>query len=408
MMALPRPKSLGFPCFPQTADRPSGAASRVFGPEFEAEYVRARLLGNRTLIRVTCTFSVLLTAFRGAEQAIVGFWHPAQPVGLALVLAASVALALIVWTRAFERSYLPLARVFVPARNAVAAVFIAGTAAHGQLEMLMFLPLMILGPYFFLGLSCRAALFSGVLCFASFNLSAAAFGLALPVALRVSALLIVAVVACTIAARHLEKLSRKSFLDSHRISALAQHDALTGLKNRRVFDEQLSRLWQQAVEDRRSIAMLLIDVDHFKPFNDRYGHQAGDQALQRVAQTLQAFVSRPLDVLARYGGEEFAVILYDIDAREAEELAERMRRAVSELAIEHHGSRVRATLTISVGVALIEPSRDRQARGALQLADQALYEAKIRGRNRVTLMDQTAHRLLETGVFRRAQLARGA
>jgi diguanylate cyclase (GGDEF)-like protein len=183
---------------------------------------------------------------------------------------------------------------------------------------------------------------------------------------------------------------------------------LTGLKNRRVFDEQLSRLWQQAVEDRRSIAMLLIDVDHFKPFNDRYGHQAGDQALQRVAQTLQAFVSRPLDVLARYGGEEFAVILYDIDAREAEELAERMRRAVSELAIEHHGSRVRATLTISVGVALIEPSRDRQARGALQLADQALYEAKIRGRNRVALMDQTAHRLLETGVFRRAQLARGA
>jgi diguanylate cyclase (GGDEF)-like protein len=85
-----------------------------------------------------------------------------------------------------------------------------------------------------------------------------------------------------------------------------------------------------------------------------------------------------------------------------------MRRAVSELAIEHHGSRVRATLTISVGVALIEPSRDRQARGALQLADQALYEAKIRGRNRVALMDQTAHRLLETGVFRRAQLARGA
>jgi diguanylate cyclase (GGDEF)-like protein len=372
------------------------------------EYVRARLLGNRTLIRVTCTFSALLAAFRGAEQAIVGFWHPAQPIVLALVLAVSAVLALVVWTRAFERSYLPLARVIVPTRNTVAALFIAGAAARGQLEMLMFLPLMILGPYFFLGLSCRAALFAGVLCFASFNLSAAAFGLELPVVLRVSALLIVAIVACTIAARHLEKLSRKSFLDSHRISELAQHDALTGLKNRRVFDEQLSRLWQQAVEDQRSIAMLLIDVDHFKPFNDCYGHQAGDQALRGIAQTLQAFVSRPFDVLARYGGEEFGVILYDIDAREAEGLAERMRRAVSELAIEHHGSRARATVTISVGVAFIEPSRDRQACGALQLADQALYEAKVRGRNRVALMDQTAHRLLETGVFRRAQPVRGA
>jgi diguanylate cyclase (GGDEF)-like protein len=401
MVTLPRPESRALP----TSSRPAHRPSDAFDPDLEGAYVRARLFGNRTLIRVACTFAALLALSRAVEQAVVGFWHAWQPIALALVLLASVALALIAWTQVFERAYLPFARVIVPARNVVTALFIAGAAARGQLEMLMFIPLMILAPYFFLGLSERTAFLAALLCFASFNLAAAAFGLALPVTLRVAVLLIVEIVACTIATRQLERLSRKSFLDSHRISEFAEHDALTGLKNRRVFDEQLGQLWRRAVEERCSIAMLLIDVDHFKAFNDRYGHQAGDQILQRVAQTVQRFVSRPLDVLARYGGEEFAIILYDIDAREAEALAERMRRAVSELENEPRSSRSRAAVTISIGVAFIEPSSDRQARGALQLADQALYEAKLRGRNRVTLMDQTAHRLLETGIFTKAQAA---
>ena len=405
-MALARPKADGLAGGPP--DRPPVAAQGRLGPDFEAEYVRARLHGHRTLIRVTCTASALMAALRTAEQATGGFWHPAQPLALALLLATSVVLALIVWAPVFERAYLPLAQVIVPTRNALAALLIAGVAAHGQLEMLMFLPLMIIGPYFFLGLGCRVALISGALTFASFSISAAAFGLELPVGLRASALLIVVAVGSDYAARHLEKLSRKSFLQSHRISELAQHDALTGLKNRRVFDEQLSQLWQQAIADQRTIAMLLIDIDHFKPFNDRYGHQAGDKALQQVARTLQTFVSRPLDVLARYGGEEFAAILYDINAREAEGLAERMRHAVSELALEQRGARARVRVTVSVGVAFIEPSGDRQAGGALQLADQALYEAKQRGRNRVVFMDQSAHHLLETGVFSTASLAREA
>jgi diguanylate cyclase (GGDEF)-like protein len=126
--------------------------------------------------------------------------------------------------------------------------------------------------------------------------------------------------------------------------------------------------------------------------------------LRRVAQALQTFVTRPLDVLARYGGEEFAVILYDMDAREAEGLAERMRRAVGALAIKQEGSG--AAVTISVGVAAIQPSAERKSRGALQLADQALYEAKVRGRNRVELLDDAAHRLLVTGVFSKESFAR--
>lgn len=107
---------------------------------------------------------------------------------------------------------------------------------------------------------------------------------------------------------------------------------MTGLNNRRVFDEHLSRAWQQAIDDRRSIAILLIDVDHFKAFNDSYGQQAGDRALKEIAR-IRPPVSRPLDLLARYGGEEFVVILFDIDARGAKALANRMRGAVSERAV---------------------------------------------------------------------------
>jgi diguanylate cyclase (GGDEF)-like protein len=126
---------------------------------------------------------------------------------------------------------------------------------------------------------------------------------------------------------------------------------------------------------------------------------AGDLALRRVAQTIQRFVRRPMDLMARYGGEEFAAILYDVEADQAKEDAERICRAVAELAIEHRDSRTAVAVTISVGVAVVNATADRSARGALQLADQALYEAKVRGRNRVELRDDEEYRSLVTGVF---------
>ncbi|MES1263256.1 MAG: GGDEF domain-containing protein, partial [Peristeroidobacter soli] len=190
-----------------------------------------------------------------------------------------------------------------------------------------------------------------------------------------------------------------SFLEGRLIAQLAEHDALTGAKNRRVFDEQLTRLWQQAVVDRRPLAILLIDVDHFKDYNDRYGHQAGDVALQQVAKAVQAQIHRPLDVLSRYGGEEFAALLYDIDAAQSRDIAERIRLAVSALSIEHRGSRVAQVVTISIGVAAIQPSAERGPLGALQLADEALYTAKVGGRNGVHLAAESEYSDLNTGVF---------
>jgi diguanylate cyclase (GGDEF)-like protein len=257
----------------------------------------------------------------------------------------------------------------------------------------------LIGPFFFLGLRFRTALLCGVLTAAAFVASAFFFALAPPVALRSIAFLLISLTACAIAARHLETLSRTSFLETRLIAELAQHDALTGTKNRRVFDEHLARLWPRAIEDGRAIAILLIDVDHFKAYNDRYGHQAGDQALRRVAQTVQMFVRRPHDVLARYGGEEFAAVLYDVDAKQAMVIAERMRRAVEELSIERPGSKTVTRVTISTGVAVIEPTLERKPSGALQLADQALYAAKVKGRNRVELMNEAEYGMLVTGVF---------
>jgi diguanylate cyclase (GGDEF)-like protein len=379
------------------------------GPaEREAEYRRAHLRGQRTLIRVACSFGALFAVLRGAEQTVIGFWHPAQPVALTFVVVTSLVLALIVWTRAFERIYLRLANLVVPIRSAVAAAFLVGIAARGEPDALMFLPLILIGPFFFLGLDWRVGLVSGIATLLSFGSAAIVFGLGLPTALRAGALVCLVLVAGAIAARQLDRIARKGFAESNRISERAEHDALTGLKNRGIFDEQLSALWHRAIENRCGLAIFLIDVDHFKRFNDRYGHQAGDRVLRRVAQTLDRLVERPLDVLTRYGGEEFAAIVYDLGAEECEALAERMRLAVRGLDGGQRGPHAPPAVSISIGVGLVEPSDGRRPIGAVQLADQALYEAKRRGRDRVVLLDQTAHRLLQTGVFDRASFAREA
>jgi diguanylate cyclase (GGDEF)-like protein len=376
-----------------------GPPTTRFDFALEAEYQRFRLLSSRSLIRVASALAVLVAVLRAAEHALRESWNGILLVDFGLVVVGSVVVAAIAWGPQFERLYLPWARIVVPVRNAIVAAHIVEAAARGQLELLMGLPLMLFGPFFFFGLRFPAALVSGALTVASFVAAAIYFHLALPIALRSGAFLLLAVIACALAARHLDMWSRSSFLEERRIADLAQHDALTGTKNRRVFDEHLTRLWQQAIEDDRSIAILLIDVDHFKAYNDRYGHQAGDRTLRQIAQTAQRFIRRPLDILARYGGEEFAAILYDFDSTQAQEIADRICGAVADLKIEHRKSNTAAVVTISAGIAAITPTMERTPRGAVQLADQALYEAKVRGRNRIHLMDDAEHRTLVTGVF---------
>jgi diguanylate cyclase (GGDEF)-like protein len=397
MVSASQLKLSAFPDSPYAAQLKRGFSKLRFDGQLEGEYVRAHLADSRVLIRIACVFSALVAIVRGVEQASSGNFGVLW--AIAFVAFASIALASIAWSSSFDRVFLPVARIAVPARNAVIAVYIASAAALGKLETLMILTPLIVGPFFFLGLRFRASLACGVLTLAAFIASAVFFELAPKLTVHAVCFLLITLVACGIAAAHLEKWSRRSFLETRLIAEIAEHDTLTGAKNRRVFDEHVEHLWTRASQGGKAVAVLLVDVDHFKAYNDRYGHQAGDEALRRVAQVLMSFVQGEDSVLARYGGEEFAAVLYDVNATKALECAERMRHAVEELRIEHRGARTPSAVTISVGLAFLEPSRERGPRGALQLADQALYEAKIKGRNRVELKNQAEYKMLVTGVF---------
>lgn len=408
MVSLRSPDFSAFPESLYAAALRGGRDGLRFDHAMEAEYLHVRLCDSRTLIRAACVLSVMLAAQRVLGRVLMGSWHDPMLTTVAVVLLMTVALAVLACTGLFERIYEPVAQVIVPMRNAIAAIPIAAGAATGRFELLLFLPLMVVGPFFFLGLRLRIALLSSVLMLASFSIAAVTAGLQVLFVGRATLFLALCIAACTVAARHFDGWCRTSFLESRLITELVELDPLTGAKNRRVFDEHLARLWQLAIEARRKLAVVLIDVDHFKAFNDRYGHQAGDQALRRVAQALRALVNRPLDVVTRYGGEEFAVLLYDMNAAQAEQIAEQMRRAVTDLAIEHRASRTCATVSVSVGVAAIEPGIARKPRGATQLADEALYEAKMRGRNSVVVLDDNQYKLLVTGVFSNEPFAREA
>jgi diguanylate cyclase (GGDEF)-like protein len=150
--------------------------------------------------------------------------------------------------------------------------------------------------------------------------------------------------------------------------------------------------------------VLLIDIDCFKDYNDRYGHQAGDECLRAVAISLSQCARRPLDFVARYGGEEFAIVLYEASREYVAEVLTRIQRSIAELNIPHEASTVASRLTVSVGAAFVQPSAGRTYQGLIQLADEALYSAKEQGRNCVVSME-AEYQTLRTGTFdkRRAQ-----
>ena len=166
------------------------------------------------------------------------------------------------------------------------------------------------------------------------------------------------------------------------LERLAAYDGLTGIANRRSFDEKLGQEWMRARRDKTSLALLMLDVDHFKLFNDRYGHQAGDDCLRRVAECLAAIVVRPGDLVARYGGEEFVVVLPAIDQDGALMVAQRMRAAVRALALPHADSSF-GLVTVSIGVACGLPQQGLSHDVLVRAADTALYQAKHAGRDRV-------------------------
>jgi len=170
---------------------------------------------------------------------------------------------------------------------------------------------------------------------------------------------------------------------NRRLEELATSDALTGLGNRRFFEERLEAEWRRQMRLGRSLALLMVDVDHFKKYNDARGHQEGDFCLQKISAILQSMTRRAGDVVARWGGEELAVLLPEMELEQACEVAENLRRAVEEAHLDHPASPVAPVVTISVGCTATVPTPNRAPQELVTTADAALYRAKASGRNRV-------------------------
>jgi len=169
---------------------------------------------------------------------------------------------------------------------------------------------------------------------------------------------------------------------TEKLRRLSNVDGLTEVSNRRHFDEELARMWRRAQREGGAIAIVMIDIDHFKCYNDQYGHVAGDECLRRVAGALREIVKRPFDLVARYGGEEFAVLLPDTHGAGADLVAENMRESVQAMNIPHcHSWDER--VTISCGVAAVERVDGLEPSSLVAEADRRLYHAKQTGRNRV-------------------------
>ncbi|MDH5542715.1 MAG: diguanylate cyclase [Nitrospinota bacterium] len=170
---------------------------------------------------------------------------------------------------------------------------------------------------------------------------------------------------------------------NRKLRLLSSIDGLTGIPNRRTFDRFLENEWARACRTKSSIAVIMMDIDFFKPYNDNYGHQKGDEALKLVGKALEGVVKRPSDIVARYGGEEFVMALGYADSRDAIVMAEKVRDSIELLKIPHKFSSAGQFLTISAGIASIIPDGEVTIATVVKNADEALYQAKKEGRNRV-------------------------
>jgi len=181
----------------------------------------------------------------------------------------------------------------------------------------------------------------------------------------------------------LEESKTKLAEANRTLQKLSSLDGLTGIANRRSFDEILQKEWSRAMRAQKSIGLVMLDIDFFKLYNDHYGHQGGDDCLKKVATGLEAAIHRETDFLARYGGEEFSAVLPDTDLKGSVKVAEEMRLAVKDLALKHAASKVTDIVSISIGVSAVIPLQGMNQEIVIAAADQALYKAKEDGRDRV-------------------------
>jgi diguanylate cyclase (GGDEF)-like protein len=352
------------------------------------------VLGNAVLVLVTGA------PFNGVRDALFGVGHHfiVDALRFGVIAPSAIIMLLASYSSEQRRWFRPMAQIAALAHAAALVTLDALMHAQGfSLSALM--PLVALAPYFLFGLLHTAAVRTSLMIVLAYGLGGWLAGIADPQ--RHFDLSVTAFAALLGAVVHhaLQRSVRSNYLAKQRLNESVNRDSLTRIYNRRMFDEHMARVWQQATRERVTLGLLLIDLDHFKAFNDYAGHQAGDACLTRVAALLPPAARRTLDLAARYGGEEFAVLLYDANRRQIEDVCRQLHASLARAGIKHPNSPVGPLVTFSIGAACVAPKPGRRPEGFIQLADEALYTAKEQGRNRTFFMDHE-YEQLTTGAFR--------
>ncbi len=381
----------------------------VFDRPLEGEFRAAYREQTRGQLRFNLWLAfTLMLAFFAA-----GYWALDRDLnkGLDLIRIAVVVPALaiglgVTYSRHYAKVFSPLAQVLAPLFG-ISVVIEALIAAKYGISVFAVVTLTVIAIYLMVGMLFFAALRSALIVFVAYEIGAPLTHLPLDQHIYNFVVLFCTNVVGATVCYALEKVHRTNYLEARLLTEMACRDGLTGIYNRRMLDEHLDKIWQQAGRERVSVALLLVDIDHFKAYNDYYGHQAGDECLKHVGRTLAHCARRPLDFTARYGGEEFAIVLYNARRDYVEEVARRIQASMERLALRHPASPISQHLTVSVGAACVIPAPDRSQYGFVQLADEALYDAKGAGRNRCIVMDKE-YEELATGSFRsRGSAAQG-
>ncbi|HUR40564.1 MAG TPA: GGDEF domain-containing protein [Verrucomicrobiae bacterium] len=356
--------------------------ARALEREFQAEFVERHLVRLRLGFAVALAMYSVFTLVRmNAESGVAEEW------GLALRIAALGALAFTL-VATFIRPVRPALPWLVLATYAVFAAGVTGTEIIAQRYRLAphyeALFLLSFHVYVFSGLLLRPALVAGGIIVFTYLIGGWAGGLAgkdwVYQVLFIGLTHLLGVTALY----SFEHVERDSFLRRRLFGVLATHDSLTGLFNRMAFFQQLERGMRQAARQNVAVGVVLLDIDHFKAYNDRYGHLAGDACLRTVASAIREEFRRPLDACARYGGEEFVGFWYDIQPQSLRSLGDQLRAAVQALRIENEDA-PSGRITVSIGAVALVPQEDEPLLELIERADRALYEAKEKGRNRVVV-----------------------
>ncbi len=364
-----------------------------FEGELEAYFRDSRMRDYLPQLRLNTILGVLVyssTLMLDWSLLSASVWHWTLTIRVAVAVTALTTLIL-TYTRISQRALTAWIMASVTIAGVGLAPIAAIVATAGIPAYFGWFSLICIYIYFMAGLLLYEAALCGLLVFISMVLAGLVIDLAAPFFLYHLVALFLANFFGLIGCYALESSNRANFLRTQLLNDMAERDGLTGVHNRGFFEEAAAANWAHAARDQTSVALMMVDVDSFKAYNDRYGHPAGDHCLVAVSAVLSRHAQRPLDIVARYGGEEFVVLWYGINADAARQRGETVREEILAMNIEHQGAAAHDNkLTISAGIAVVTPSPGANLSTLIRTADQALYEAKRRGRNCCVIRPITA------------------